>query len=89
MISGEVKVLNKLGLHARAAAKVVQTASAYESKIKIVKGDQEADAKGIMRLMMLAATQGMTLTVSVDGADEDEAFIAMQNIFNNQFGESE
>ena len=81
--------MNKLGLHARAAAKVVQTASAYESKIKIFKGDQEADAKGIMRLMMLAATQGTTLTISVDGVDEDEAFIAMQNIFNSQFGENE
>ena len=89
MKSGTVTVNNKLGLHARVAAQIVRTANGFESKILISNDYHEANAKGIMGLMMLAATQGTTLQLSAEGVDEDAAFVAMNEIFNNRFGEDQ
>ncbi len=87
MRSGEIVVKNKLGLHARAAAQVVRTASGFESQITLSNAAQSADAKGIMGLMMLAATQGTRLTLQVEGPDEDLAFHAIWEKFDLRFGE--
>ncbi|MXW47582.1 MAG: HPr family phosphocarrier protein [Gammaproteobacteria bacterium] len=89
MVSGRLTVLNKLGLHARAAAKVVKTASKFESDILLGNDDREVNAKSIMGVMMLAATQGVTLEVRVEGDDEKDAFAAIESIFNERFGEEE
>lgn len=89
LVSGRLTVLNKLGLHARAAAKVVKTASIFESDIFLGNADREVNAKSIMGVMMLAATQGVTLEVRVEGTDEKDAFTAIESIFNERFGEEE
>lgn len=89
LVSGRLTVLNKLGLHARAAAKVVKTASIFESDIFLGNDDREVNAKSIMGVMMLAATQGVTLEVRVEGEDENDAFAAIESIFNERFGEEE
>ena len=89
LVSGRLTVLNKLGLHARAAAKVVKTASIFESDIFLGNDDREVNAKSIMGVMMLAATQGVTLEVRAEGEDEKDAFAAIENIFNERFGEEE
>lgn len=89
MIVREVTVLNKLGLHARAAAQLVRCASSFESDIALRKDGKSVDAKGIMSLMMLAATQGARLELEVDGADENEACEKIVDLFNSRFGESE
>ena len=89
LVSGRLIVLNKLGLHARAAAKVVKTASNFESDIFLGNDDREVSAKSIMGVMMLAATQGVTLEVRVDGEDEKDALVAIERIFNERFGEEE
>ena len=68
MIIKELKILNNLGLHARAAAKVVSTANKYESKIMFVKDDKNADARSIMKLLMLSASKGSYISVKIDGA---------------------
>lgn len=89
LVSGRLTVLNKLGLHARAAAKVVKTASIYESDVFLGNDDREVNAKSIMGVMMLAATQGVTLEVRIEGEDEKDAFAAIESIFNERFGEEE
>ncbi len=88
-MQGNIKVLNTLGLHARAAAQVVRTAAAYESEVYLGNGEREVSAKSIMGVMMLAATQGTSLTLRVTGADENDAYAAMEKIFNQRFGEEE
>ena len=85
--SVNVKILNRLGLHARPAMSVVDTASTYRSEIKISKGAQTVDAKSIMQLMMLAATKGTELTIKADGPDADEAVAALQSLINSKFDE--
>ena len=87
--SGRIEVLNKLGLHARAAAQVVRIASGFESEISLHNVNQTANAKGIMGLMMLSATQGTSLLLEVEGADENSAYEAIQQIFETRFGEEE
>ena len=89
MKSGIVYVRNKLGLHARAAAQLVRIASGFESEIKLVKDEETANAKGIMGLMMLAATHGTQLELQAEGPDEDNAFEAIQQLFDSRFGEEE
>ena len=89
MLSVQVEVLNKLGLHTRAAAELVRAASKFESKITIRKDDRTADAKGIMGLLMLAATQGTVLELTFEGADEAESCASIVELFNNRFGELE
>ena len=84
-----IAVINKLGLHARAAAKLVRLAGRFESQISLLHNGQEADAKSIMGLMMLAATQGAILEVITAGGDEAEAMAAVVDLFNDRFGEGE
>ncbi len=89
MLTVQVEVLNRLGLHTRAAAELVRTASRFESKITVRKEDQTADAKGIMGLLMLAATQETILELTFEGVDEAESCVSVVELFNNRFGELE
>lgn len=87
MIEVEVMITNKLGLHARPAAKLVQTASEFESNIVLIRENLEVNAKSIMGVMMLAAEMGTTITIRADGPDEAEAVNAVAHVFNSRFGE--
>lgn len=89
MIKRNIEVTNKLGLHARAAARLVNEAAGFESEIKLCRDDQEVDAKSIMGIMMLAASQGACLEIRVDGADEQAAMEAIVLLFQSRFGEGE
>lgn len=82
-----VKIVNKLGLHARPASLIVQTAMSFSSNVYIIKEETKADAKSIMGILMLAAACGTELKIQTDGADEDEALEKMVELFNNGFGE--
>ena len=86
-----ITLINKLGLHARAAAKLVNEAAGFASKIEvaIAGSDQSADAKSIMSVMMLAASCGTELEFNIDGADADAAQQAIEVLINNRFGEPE
>lgn len=85
----ELLIENKLGLHARAAAQIVKSASAYSSKIILSKDNLEVDGKSIMGIMMLAAAKGSTVTLLVHGNDEDQALAGLERLFKNKFGEKE
>jgi phosphocarrier protein len=85
----ELLIENKLGLHARAAAQIVKSASAFESKITLVKDGLEVDGKSIMGIMMLAAAKGSTIMLHAHGEDEDRAVDGMESLFKNKFGEKE
>ncbi len=89
MRSSIIQVRNKLGLHARAAAQLVRVASGFESEITLIDGTKSANAKGIMGLMMLAATQGTELELRIEGPDEVNAYEAIQQLFDSRFGEDE
>ena len=82
-------ICNKLGLHARAAAKLVQTASSFDCEIKLVKDDKEVNGKSIMGVMMLAANLGTEITITVKGADEEKAMEALVGLFESKFGEQQ
>ncbi len=85
----ELLIENKLGLHARAAAQIVKSASAYSSKITFIKDSLEVDGKSIMGIMMLAAAKGSSVMVQVHGEDEDRALAVLEQLFKNKFGEKE
>ena len=87
MLIKELKILNNLGLHARAAAKVVSTANRYESKIMFVKDDKNADARSIMKLLMLSASKGSSISVKIDGVDQNDAMNSIEKLFKNKFDE--
>ena len=87
MITKKLTILNKLGLHARAAAKVVSTANEFESTIIITKDGKNADARSIMKLLMLSASQGTRISVLVDGIDQEDAMKSIEKLFNNKFDE--
>ncbi len=89
MINEKISVINVLGLHTRAAAKLVALASKFESKIEIQKNDQVANCKSIMSLIVLGVTKGTVLDLMISGGDEQEARDAIRELFNNRFGESE
>ncbi|WP_207061320.1 HPr family phosphocarrier protein [Motiliproteus sp. SC1-56] len=89
MIEKQVTIINKLGLHARATAKLIGVTSNYASTIKLIKDGRSVDAKSIMSVMMLAASKGTELTLVVEGEDEDEAAAAVEALINNYFGEGE
>lgn len=89
MLQRTVTIKNKLGLHARAAAKLVNTANRYESTVKLNNGEKSADAKSIMGIMMLAAAQGTELDLTIDGDDEDEAMDSVIELIDDLFGEEE
>ncbi len=82
-----IKVSNKMGLHARPAAMLVQTTSKFQSSIKILKDDFDVDAKSIMGVMTLAAGPGCELKFVADGPDENEALEAVERLFNSGFQE--
>jgi phosphocarrier protein len=87
MISTTITVPNKAGLHARAAAKLVATAAAFQSKIRLGTAEKMVDAKSILSLMLLAAPVGSELNLVLEGADEQAAFDAIQLLLSQRFGE--
>lgn len=89
MISREVTISNKLGLHARAAAKLVGVASGYGAEVTLEKRGQRVNGKSIMGVMMLAASLGTVLQLFVDGEDEAEAMQALVELIESKFGEGE
>jgi phosphocarrier protein HPr len=89
MIRRELTVVNRLGLHARAAAKLVGTASRFTSDIQLERNGQRVNGKSIMGVMMLAASQGSEIALLIDGADEDAALAALESLITDRFGESE
>jgi len=84
-----VKVVNTLGLHARPAAKIVDSAARYASDIKLIYDEKEVDAKSIMSVLLLAAPCGAELSLKINGDDEAAALQAMTELFANGFGELE
>ncbi len=90
MIETPLIIKNKLGLHARASAKLVKEASRYASTIALIAANNErVNAKSIMGIMMLAAKQGAELTLSIDGEDEHDALNGITDLVDNNFGEDE
>jgi phosphocarrier protein len=89
VIAKEIEIKNKLGLHARAAAKLVHTAARFKSSIKIKKGDEEVDGKSILGILLLAAGKGSIITVRAEGEDEAEAVDAIEKLIDAKFDESE
>ena len=89
MLRQTVTIKNKLGLHARAAAKLVNTAGRYASSVQIKNADKTADAKSIMAIMMLAAAQGAELELTVEGEDEAQALESVVDLIDDLFGEEE
>ncbi len=89
MIREDVTIINKLGLHARAAAKLVNCASEYASNVQLVRNDQKINGKSIMGVMMLAASKGTALALEVQGEDEIEAVAALTKLIEERFGEPE
>ena len=89
MIEKEVMIVNKLGLHARAAAKFVTVASEFSSNVHLARNDRCVNGKSIMGVMMLAASKGTSLILSVDGEDEQQAVERLEDLIANRFGEDE
>ena len=89
MLSHETEIINKLGLHARASAKLTQLAGKYQSEVWMAKGPRRINAKSIMGVMMLAAGKGSTVTLETDGPDEQAAMDAMLALIADYFGEGE
>lgn len=89
MVEIDVTIINRLGLHARACAKLVKAAAHYESRVELLQGEESADAKSIMSLMMLAAPQGSQLTLKAEGADAQAAAAEIMQLINERFGEEE
>lgn len=89
MIETDILIINKLGLHARAAAKLVGVTSQFQAKIQLGKGGRLIDAKSIMALLMLGAGKGTQLKLVVDGHDAEAAHEAVVALVNNRFDEAE
>ncbi|ERP90591.1 MULTISPECIES: HPr family phosphocarrier protein [Marinobacter] len=89
MICRPITIINKLGLHARATNKLVTTASRFDSKITLKAKGREVDARNIMQVMMLAASQGTEVELAADGPDEQEAIDALVALIDDYFGEGE
>lgn len=89
MISKEVEIINKLGLHARASTKLTQTASQFASEVWITRNGRRVNAKSIMGVMMLAAAKGSTITLETNGSDEQAAMDALTALITDYFGEGE
>lgn len=88
MTSRELAIANPLGLHARAAAKFVHTAGGFASKIRVARGGREVDGKSIMGLLLLAASRGSTITITVDGPDELNAIAALCALVERGFDDA-
>ena len=89
MICEQIQIINRLGLHARAAACFVKLAASFDSEVFLVYGEQSVNGKSIMGIMMLAASQGTDMLIEVTGTDEIEAAEALVKLINNRFGEDE
>jgi phosphocarrier protein len=89
MLQQEVMIINKLGLHARASAKLTQLASSFNCEVMMSRNNRRVNAKSIMGVMMLAASKGTTITIETNGEDEAEAMKALLNLINDYFGEGE
>lgn len=89
MIKKQIEIINKLGLHARAAAKFVTCANNFASDVHIRHEKQEVNGKSIMGVMMLAAAQGTIISIKTNGKDEKEALAALEELINNRFDEKE
>jgi len=89
MISAPVTIVNKLGLHARAASRLVSCASGFAAEIEIVRGTRSVNAKSIMGVLTLAAAIGTELVIEADGPDEQQALDAVIALFEARFGEDE
>ena len=88
-MSRQLTIINKLGLHARAAAKLVNTAGQFTSSVTVKCHGKDANAKSIMSVMMLAAAKGATLHIEIEGEDEKEALAALVTLIENRFDEDE
>lgn len=89
MITKEIEIQNKLGLHARAAAKLVHMAARFSSDVKVRRGQEEVDAKSILGVLLLAAPKGSTLVVTANGTDEEDAVRSIEELFESKFDEAE
>lgn len=89
MIEQEIEIINKLGLHARASAKLTQLAAKYKSEVWMTRNKRRVNAKSIMGVMMLAAGKGAKVTLETNGPDEQECFDALALLIQDKFGESE
>jgi phosphocarrier protein HPr len=89
MLQQSIEITNKLGLHARASAKLTQTASGFQSQVHLSRNGRRVNAKSIMGVMMLAAAKGTTVDVEAEGPDEQDAMNALVALINNKFGEGE
>jgi phosphocarrier protein HPr len=89
MLQQEVEIINKLGLHARASAKLTQVAARFQANIWVTRNGRRVNAKSIMGVMMLAAAKGSTLVVETEGPDEQEAMRAVTRLIANRFEETE
>lgn len=89
MVTKQITIINKLGLHARAAAKLVSCASGYISNVHLQRNGQRVNGKSIMGVMMLAASQGSALEIEVSGEDEADALGALERLINDRFGEEQ
>ena len=89
MIEQEIEIINKLGLHARASAKLTQLAAKFQSDVWMTRNKRRVNAKSIMGVMMLAAGKGTKVLLEVEGADQQECFTALEQLINDKFGEGE
>ena len=89
MLQQDIEIVNKLGLHARASAKLTQIAGQFKSEIWIARNERRVNAKSIMGVMMLAANKGSTIHLEINGADEGEAMEALAALISERFGEGE
>ena len=89
MIQADIEIINKLGLHARATAKLIALSSTFRCNIKITKGTRTVDGKNMMGVLMLGAGKGTILQCSFDGEDEQQAYQAIVDLFNRRFDESQ
>jgi len=87
LIERETEIVNRLGLHARAAAKLVHTAGAFQSRVMISKDGEDVDAKSILGVLLMAAGQGTKITIRCDGKDEEAAMKAVTDLIANRFDE--
>ena len=88
-INKNIEIINKLGMHARAAAQFVQLASNFNSHIEIEKDNRRVNGKSIMGVMMLAASKGSEITLYINGEDEEESMNKLEELINNRFNEDE
>jgi phosphocarrier protein len=84
-----IEIINKLGLHARASAKLTQTANQFGCEVWVSRNGRRVNAKSIMGVMMLAAAKGAVIDIETKGEDEDEAMAALEALINDKFGEGE